>query len=579
MPRAARRPSSRPPGGRADGRPSSHQHIVGTVTELDSRYDVVIVGCGPTGLVTANLLGDAGLSVLVLERNPATSSEAKAISLDDESLRTMNRAGLRPWLHEIVVPGTGTRYYDRRRRPLWHAHGPTPTPHGHAIKSPFAQPELEAALLDGLSRFPQVAVEFSSEVTAVRQTSSHADALVRSGAGERWVQAGHLLGCDGARSTVREQLGITMRGSSFSQRWIVIDTIEDQHDERYGIHCGDPDRPFVIIPGRDGRCRYEFPLRDDEASDGVAGYELIARLLAEHRALDTDQVERVAVYRFHALVAERWGVGRCFLLGDAAHMMPPFAGQGLNSGVRDANNLAWKLIAVAEGRAGAPLLETYELERRPHAEATIRLSVRLGEIVMTTSPVRALVRDLAIRAALRVPHARRWLEEMRFRPTHGYQQGFVARLGADSSLPGTALGQPRVLLSDGSTPPLDDVLGPGFALLAVEIGAETRARLSDSDFWDRRLKARRVSVSSDRFPRDDSEWLAITDDDGTLRRLLAPAAGRYVLVRPDRFVAAVFDPGESPAVVADLSRRLGEPTTHSSNAIPPAPDPSRRTLA
>jgi 3-(3-hydroxy-phenyl)propionate hydroxylase len=516
-------------------------------------FDFGIVGAGPTGLVSANLLGSQGFSVLVVEQNATTSSDAKAISIDDESLRTMNRAGLTPLLKEIVQPGTGTRYYGRHGQPLFHARGPIPPHHGYPIKSPFAQPELEAALLRGLDRFERVEVRFDTKLTGFTDDSEGVEMTTADGDAAR---VRFLLGCDGGRSTVREQLGIAMRGSSFTQRWIVIDTLGDEHDERYGLHYGDPDRPQVIIPGREGRCRYEFLLKDGEAPDDPVSHDFIAALMADHRVLSSQDIERVAVYRFHALISERWREGRCFLLGDAAHMMPPFAGQGLNSGVRDANALTWRLGQFVSGHAGEALLDSYETERRPHAKATIDHSVQLGEVVMTTSRHRAVLRDVLVTAGRKIPAVREYLEEMRFRPAQHYTDGFVSRVGGDSDLIGRGLGQPMVLRPDGGLP-LDDVLGTGFALIAVDVAdAELRALPADP-LGEDMLAVRRVRVWFDRYPTDVDGWIGVSDHDGGLRRLFEPATGQLVLVRPDRFVAAVFPPAAVAAVAADLRARLG----------------------
>lgn len=513
-------------------------------------FDVCIVGAGPTGLLAANVLGAAGLKVLVVERNRATSTEAKAISLDDESVRTMVRAQLEPWVKDIVTPGTGTRYYGARGQLLFHATGPEPAHHGHAIKSPFAQPELEARLVDALSRFACVQVAFDTAVRSLTQHDDFVELSVEVGDSVETIRATFVLGCDGGRSTVREQLGIRMQGTSFEERWIVIDTVDDAHDQRYGMHVGNPRRPEVVIPGVDGRCRYEFLLEPDQAPEGRADLALVQSLLHRHRPVSEGQVERTAVYTFHALLAERWRERRCLLLGDAAHMMPPFAGQGLNSGVRDVNNLTWKLIAVLRGEADQLLLDTYESERMPHAKATIELSVRMGRVVMTTKATKAVARDLAARAAMAIPWSRRYLQEMRFRPRQRYARGFLS-VDDHETLTGTAIGQPSVLRPGGSVVALDKVLGPEFSLLAVEcapwppppgVGA-----LADA------FGARRIRVGLDRFPVDD-EWLAITDHDGELRRQLETQAGRLLLVRPDRYVAASFRPHEAERVLTDLGR-------------------------
>lgn len=378
---------------------------------------VLVVGGGPVGLTVANLLSAAGVPITLVERNASTSDEAKAISLDDESLRTLQQAGLAEAVLDIIVPGTGTRYYDRKGRPQFHAYR-----HGYPFKNQFAQPELERVLLDALESRPHADVRFSTELVAVRDrgTDQHASVVELRATGQPQAAAetrqfSWVLACDGGRSTVRELLGIAMTGTSHNDVWLVADTTGDHHDERYGMHHGRPSRPTVIVPGRNGRCRYEFLLNPGEGVKGSADFDTIRRLVAPYREITEDQVERCTTYTFNAVVADRWRDGRCLLLGDAAHMMPPFAGQGLSSGVRDAANVAWKVSDVWHGLVSAQLLDTYEAERRPHATAMVRYSEQLGEVVMTTSRGRALLRDIIVQAMLAIPAGRRYGESLRER--------------------------------------------------------------------------------------------------------------------------------------------------------------------
>ncbi|MGW4214474.1 bifunctional 3-(3-hydroxy-phenyl)propionate/3-hydroxycinnamic acid hydroxylase [Lentzea sp. NPDC004789] len=522
------------------------------------RPDVLVVGAGPTGLTAAHLLGSRGVRVLLVERNATTSDDAKAISLDDESLRTLQSAGgLDEAVYPILVPGTGTRYFGVGGRTLVHARGTGDQRFGHPFKNPFAQPDLERVLRAQLNRLPSVDVRFGTRLTALTQHSDRVTVSLRAGGqgepGED-LDISYVLGCDGGRSTVRDLLAIPMRGRSFPDVWLVVDTLQDAHDQRYGMHHGDPDRPAVIVPGRDGRCRYEFRLRPGECEAGAPPpFALVRRLLAPHREITPEQVERAVAYSFHALLADRLRHGRCFLLGDAAHMMPPFAGQGLNSGVRDAANLCWKIAEVLAGKAGDTLLDTYDTERRPHAQAVIDLSVRLGRIVMTTSRPRALLRDLLVRAVMRTPPGRRYLTEMRYRPDTRVRSGAV--IGADGAgcgLVGAVLPQPRVLRGQQhQVTRLDDVLGPGWSLLGIGVTDADWAAVARAGVPD----AAAVDVfSDDRAPRDQAGRVGIADADGRLDALFAGLTGHFVLVRPDRLVAAVFPPDRSGHVGAQLRR-------------------------
>ncbi|HTJ69882.1 MAG TPA: FAD-dependent monooxygenase [Actinospica sp.] len=523
---------------------------------------VLVVGGGPVGLAAAHLLGSFGVRTVLVERNTATSDEAKAISLDDESLRTFQLCGLAEEIAPVIVPGTGTRYFGVGGRPLLHARGTVRFQFGHAFKNQFAQPELERVLLRGLEKRPEVEVRFATELIEYRQDADGVDALVKDADGEHRLRVDYLLGCDGGRSTVRQQAAIPMTGKRYPDVWLVADTLDDPHDERFGMHYGDPRRPHVVIPGRGGRCRYEFLLHDGEGEPGDdPSFELIRRLLRPFREITPDQVERAVNYRFNAVVADRWRDRRVFLLGDAAHMMPPFAGQGLNSGIRDAANLCWKLARVLEGVAGDELLETYERERLPHARATVRLSVLLRNVVMTTRMSAAVLRDLVIRAAMLTPAGRSYFTGMRYRPSPALAAGLVvgAPHAESCDLLGRALEQPRVLLPDGhSTASLDDLIGSGFAILGVDVDARAWARVQASPLAG--LGAVELDIlTGDRLPRADADRPGAADVDGRLHRLFGPVRGRFVVVRPDRYVCAVLTPDQAAGAGREIERLLGRP--------------------
>jgi 3-(3-hydroxy-phenyl)propionate hydroxylase len=527
---------------------------------LPGRVDVVVAGGGPVGLVMAGLLGAGGTSTLVVERKPGTSDEPKAISVDDESLRTLQRAGLDACVYPILLPGTGTRYYGANGRLLVHAKGRRPQLLGHPFKSSFAQPELERALAEAVSQLGSVEVRFSTELLSFEAGEDGVRCRLRLADGSHAeVATSFLVGCDGAKSRVRGLLGIRMEGRSFDDVWLVADTLRDRHRERYAMHFGDPVRPRVLVPGRDGRCRYELKLRADEvASAENSPSALAAALIRRYRDIDERDIERCTAYRFHALVAERWRVGRVFLAGDAAHLMPPFAGQGLNSGIRDADNLAWKLRWVLEARATPALLETYEPERRPHADAMVRLSVRLGRVVMTTDPKLASARDTLVRVANAVPAVRRYLSESRYKPAARYVDGFVSPPGpglprAAAGLVGRMLPQPRVLTEEGKAVLLDDVLSDGFALVSVGCGADVAAVPACSRFSA--LGCRLVAVSlDDSMPASGPGVVGVADVDGRLQEELGPLRGTVLLVRPDRYVAAAWAGGLAAEAAAGARR-------------------------
>lgn len=531
--------------------------------------DVLVVGAGPVGLTAAALLSAADVRVMVVERNAGTSDEPKAISIDDESLRTFASAGLVDAVLPIITPGTGTRYYAADGQALFQARAAVPFRLGYPFKNPFAQPDLERALGSAAAADPRISVRFGTEFIDLAQDQDTVTGTLRDVANGqvRHVRSRYLLGCDGGRSAVRQLLGVGMIGRSHAEVWLVADTLRDPHTERFGMHHGDPNRPYVIIPGRGGRCRYEFLLHPGEGEPGEqVPFELIQRLLRDHRVIEPADVERAVNYRFHGLVADRWQVGRSFLLGDAAHMMPPFAGQGLNSGIRDAANLAWKIADVLHGRMTPAALETYQTERKAHSAATVRLSERLGSVVMTTNRRIAAHRDTVVRRAVSSPEGRAFFEEMRYRPYPDLSDGICA---TNDLAAGRLLGQPRVFDTTAHRELLlDELLGNGWALLGVD--------LQDSD-WNlplpdgiRTLAARQVTISvGDYLPPDTNERPVGVDVDGSLARELTQLGGRFVLVRPDRFIAASWNPGDVRNVANGLARYLHTPVPSSSISAPP----------
>lgn len=537
-----------------------------------------MVGCGPVGLVMAGLLGAGGTSTLVVERRSTTSDEPKAISVDDESLRTLQRARLDGCVYPILQPGTGTRYFGANGGLLVHAKGRRPQLLGHPFKSSFAQPAFERALAHAVSELPGVDMRFSTELVDFAAGEDDVRCRLRTADGsDVEVVSSFLVGCDGAKSRVRSLLGLRMRGRSFEDVWLVADTVRDAHRERYAMHFGDPCRPRVLVPGLDGRCRYELKLRPDEVARAEESPEtLAAELIRLYRSIDVRDIERCTAYRFHALVAERWQAGRVFLAGDAAHLMPPFAGQGLNSGIRDADNLAWKLRLVLERRAPAALLETYEPERRPHAEAMLRLSVRLGEVVMTSDRRTAFVRDSVVRAANLVPALRRFLSESRYKPAARHAEGFVSVPGPDlpraaADLVGRMLPQPRVLTTSGVVL-LDDVLSEGFALLSVGCADDVPEALVASPLS--RLGCRVVALAlDDTMPCSLPGVAGAADADGRFQDEFGPLRGTVLLVRPDRYVAAAWTGVSAIGATAGAERIVSTLSRFLETGPCPAPSP------
>jgi 3-(3-hydroxy-phenyl)propionate hydroxylase len=493
---------------------------------MDSRtfhHPIAIVGAGPTGLTLANLLGVYGVPCILIERNAATVHEPRAVSSDDESLRTMQAAGLADEVMAETVAGYGSHYYSARGH-LFAKVQPTAQPYGFPRRNAFRQPILERQLRAALARFPHVTAVFERELIEFTQDEGGVRLQVRHAGGASDIKCDYLIACDGASSGVRRQLGIEMSGSSFLERWLILDLENSPATSPHTKVFSDPKRPCIALPGPNLTRRYEFMLHDQEREEDMLAPATVQRLLATHEAAPESRIVRQVVYTFHARLAEHWSAGRVFLAGDAAHLMPPFAGQGMNSSLRDANNLAWKLAAVTQKRLGAGLLASYEPERRGHAASMIDFALNMGRALAPPNAFAAFALVNGFRLLSLFPKARDYIAQMKFKPPPRFTQGFIVpgRESARRTLVGRLLPQPKVIAPDGGEMLLDELLGPGFAVLVRSQRAETVLPHLQGAPW-RDLDARIVAM-----PRE------VAAPDPRLARF----SDHVLLLRPDRYVAA-----------------------------------------
>jgi 3-(3-hydroxy-phenyl)propionate hydroxylase len=507
---------------------------------------VIIVGAGPIGLTLANVLGQAGINTLVIDREEGTVAEARAVSIDDESLRTMQAIGLGPEILKDVVPGYGSHYYTGPGGRQFAKVEPTVSDYGYPRRNAFRQPLFEASLLKGLARFACVRVLFNHNLEDLKQDDSGVTAFVTvPGGATLAMRADWLAACDGGRSTVRKLLGVAMSGSSFRARWLVLDTENDNDSYKHSrVYC-DAARAVLDIPGPHQTRRFEFLLKDDETEEAMMAPARVLELLQPFRGSQPTTIVRKIVYTFHARMADKWRVGRVFLAGDAAHLTPPYAGQGLNSGVRDAHNLGWKLAAACRGLLGEKALDSYESERRDHAWSLIQLALNLGVVMAPKNRLHALAVVWFFTLVGLIPPLRDYFLQMRFKPKPRFSHGLIVDEGGggEASLVGRMLPQPMVRAVDGRNHLLDDLVGPGFALIALGGDAEQGLAALADPLWQR-LGAQRILVVA---PEDNTggahegaNYQCVVDTAGALLALRDVVQGRFILVRPDRYVAGVF---------------------------------------
>jgi len=517
----------------------------------DHSWPVVVVGAGPSGLTAANLLARNGVDVLLVERNETTVQEPRAVSIDDESLRTMQAIGVVDAVVSRVVLGYGSDYLSSGGSCFLRVR-PTAKEYGYPRRNAFRQPVFEQQLRDYFCehavRETRSEAWFSTELVDFQQGPDVVDLVLRRADGSLTeVSAKYLVACDGGRSFVREKLGIQLSGSTFRERWLILDLEETSDTSRDTKVFCDPRRPCLSLPGPERTRRFEFMLHEGETEPEVTSLEFARELLLPHGD-ENAHLCRNRVYTFHARMADRWRDGLIFLAGDAAHLAPPFAGQGMNSGIRDAHNLAWKLAAVVQGRLGTRLLETYEQERRKHAWEMIQLALRMGKVMMPRSFWTAFGLQAAFRLLSVVPPARNYFAEMKYKPKPRFDTGFLTRQGKNgaATLVGKLFPQPRVSCA-GVSGLLDDFLGNGFALLALP---QTPPNLFDrlpKELWPS-LNLRRIAIRAPGDPEPVPDGVtAVIDVEGECSRSMKKFVPGFVLIRPDRYVTA-FVPAENLAV-------------------------------
>jgi len=523
-------------------------------------WPVVVVGAGPSGLTIANLLLRYGVDVLLVERNESTVQEPRAVSIDDESLRTMQAIGVVESVLSHVVLGYGSDYFSPSGSCFLRVR-PTTREYGYPRRNAFRQPVFERQLREYFcaqaARTNRSEAWFRTQLVDFHQGADSVNLALRRGDGSLVeVVTQYLVAADGGRSFVREKLGIKMGGSTFRERWLILDLEETRDAARDTKVFCNPARPGLTLPGPDRTRRFEFMLHEGEAEPEVTSPEFIGNLLAPHSE-DAATVCRSCVYTFHARMADRWREGRVLLTGDAAHLSPPFAGQGMNSGIRDAHNLAWKLAAVVQGRLGPRLLETYEEERRKHAWEMILLAIRMGKVMMPRSAWSAFALQAGFRLLGLVPPARNYFAEMKYKPKPRFDSGFLARSGNSigDSLVGRLFPQPEVRSAD-RTALLDEFLGEDFALVSLPGGSPGVFEKLPADLWPA-LHLRRVAIR----PSGDLEQapdgvINLIDEAGVFSRSNRNLSGGLILVRPDRYVAGYLEPENLEAGIRSINEMV-----------------------
>ncbi|MEM9564279.1 MAG: bifunctional 3-(3-hydroxy-phenyl)propionate/3-hydroxycinnamic acid hydroxylase [Actinomycetota bacterium] len=509
-------------------------------------FDVVIVGLGPVGATGAILFAEAGLRVAVIERDPEVYRLPRAVNLDGEIVRAMQRVGRGEAVAELlqpVRPGERAGFTDGSRNWLFGTEVRDFGPNGWQPMNMFDQPELEAYLRAEAIGHDRVTANIGFEATDIDDDGDRVMVtMVPVDGGTASVVTGRwLVACDGAASSTRKRLGIGWESLGYDHDWLVVDvTVGDGNtlDLDTVQVCG-PDRLVTYVCTKDPYRRWEFRLNDGETAEHMLDPETIAGLIDPWTPRGTYELRRAAVYQFHAATAERWRVGNVFIAGDAAHQTPPFLGQGMNAGMRDVVNLAWKLPLVSTGICGVGLLDTYADERDGHARDLVEWAVSIGRLMEHLADVERAERTGETRPAMPAELHSSGYGQGRGQPP--LRAGAVRPDQVGDGAAGHLLTQPIVRDDTGRRRRLDDLLGPGFAVVArtagdVKLSARSRAVLD-------RLDASVVVLDGLEVER------------GRLDRLYDSSAA--AIVRPDRVVyGCTTDDVDLDGLVASLARSL-----------------------
>jgi 3-(3-hydroxy-phenyl)propionate hydroxylase len=513
---------------------------------MNTRYDVAVIGTGPSGLTIANILGKLGIKTLVLEKNPTLSQHPKALNIDDEFFRLLHALGVgdavrahtkHPISFDYVSPlGLRMAFVQGRE-----------TEHNFPNRAAIFQPEFEPILMRAAEATGNVTAVFDQTLDSFTQNDEGVTLHCVNAKNEKnTYEVSYLVGADGAHSVCRKQLGIAWdQVDPFDVRHVVIDVENDIDPSPLALTKMGWRRNFFSMPAANGR-RFEFSLRPNETAEQLLDDDLLRKLFKPWRDYDSMKVIRKVVHTFRACIAKSFHHKRVFLIGDAAHLMPVFGSQGMNSGARDANNLGWKIASAVKYGSGTKLLNTYESERWSAVLATIKMAIMNGNLQKVQSIPKAILRDLFFGALRFIPPAQRYIREMKYIPKPFLRSDAIYAAnesGAEQQLVGRIYPNPSVQ-SQGKDVLLDDLIGMGFALIGVNVDVDSVKQLK-AQFAGLEIKLVLVNQAPDaalsQALSGDAQIVLSTVVDTRFDGVFAKYAGQWLLTRPDRVVAAAGD--------------------------------------
>ena len=529
--------------------------------QIDYTTDVAILGAGPVGLTIANYLSKQGVKVTIIEQLDQLIDYPRAIGIDDESLRTIQSLGLVDQVLPHTTPNHAMRFLTPKGRCFADIQ-PMTREFGFSRRNAFIQPQVDNVLLQGLKQYDQTQILFSRNLTEFSQDTNGVTLHIETKDQQKEViHAQYLIACDGGNSIVRRTLNIAFDGKTAPNQWIVIDIENDPLATPHIYLCCDPVRPYVSAALPHGIRRFEFMVMPGETQEELSKPENINKLLSKVLP-NTENIEviRQRVYTHNARIADKFRVDRILLAGDAAHIMPVWQGQGYNSGMRDAFNVAWKVALVVQGKAGPELLDSYQIERKDHAKAMIDLSVMAGHVLAPPKKWQGFVRDGIAYALNYIKPIKQYLLEMRFKPMPKYNDGILINNGDAKSPVGKMFIQPKVQLESGEHVLLDEVLGNDFAIIAWGVDPQWGLTADTMKQWQKLgVKFIQIlpAVQLANEQRQKFDGVITLGDIGTeIRTWFGHTDQSITVLRPDRFVAAIAIPQTLNSISQQLFSKI-----------------------
>jgi len=506
--------------------------------------DTIIVGAGPVGLLLAILLGRTGKSVTVVEKWPEIYDRPRAVTMDAEVARILATLGI-DCDTDPAFENHKELYYWKNAdlEDLQIVDWKSLAPCGWHVTYWFNQPELEERLINIAAALPTVSVLRGWTATELSQDESGVDLVIDDGDASRTLRAQFVVGADGANSFVRDALGLNVIDEGYFFDWLILDMVPpaDYNASPAQWQLCDPKRPTTIVPGGPGRRRWEFMVLPSEDKDEIAKPESAWALLKPWGLTpDNARLERSAVYRFQARWTEHWHKERCVIAGDAAHLMPPFAGEGMCAGLRDAVALSWRLNAILDGTLGADILQSYESERIAHAKHYIQFSRDLGDIICIADAEKAAERDARMMADL---------VERNHEPITGDLVKLGAGIWCEDTASAGELSPQGLVKFEKREGRFDQTVGQGWMILALDHPTEDLLSPAHSRALEK-LGGRLLSLGPSGC---DVETL-----DDSYTKWMAETAAHYAIIRPDFYVAATASsPEHLAACFSTVVERLG----------------------